>query len=268
MDTDDTPTPDTPAEIQARIDFVRSIVPERHGHPRRRFVIIVALLAVVGCGVYWQFFRAKSMSTPAASSQAATHTAASSENNAASSVPTKTFTSADFNLSFNYPEDWNVVDSGNGPMTVTSPSQQLTNATGQTVAGEITMTIQKQGQLPAGFSAGADLAVLNSRMINYSHPTASQTSQAYVSFVQYASTSTKGGLDGIYLTGNDGYQKDQVIPAGDITGVDPLITVSFTQCGNTTCSSNLTPLTIASAVWSKATFQAPIINMLISLTFE
>jgi hypothetical protein len=160
------------------------------------------------------------------------------------------------------------VDSGNGPMTVTSPAMQLNAADGSKDTGQIIMTIQKQGQLPAAFTAGSALAVLNSQLISYSQPTPSQTSQTYLSFVQYSSTTSVGGLDGIYVTGNYGYQKDQVVPDSDITSIDPLITVTFIKCGNSKCTSNLNPLTVASTSWNNDAFQAPIKTMLSSLTFN
>jgi cytoskeletal protein RodZ len=263
---------EAPADIQARIDFAHSVVQRHQTSRRQRLVTIllsVVLLVIVGAFAYWLFTGKKSPTHAgkAASTQQAVRSATSS-NEAAPSVATKSYTSSDFNLSLNYPDTWNLVDNGNGPMTITSPAVQLTSAAGRPVTGEITMTIQQQGQLPASFSAGTALAVLNSQMITYKQPTASQTSQAYLSFVQYSSTTTKGGLDGIYLTGNDGYQKDQVIPASDVAGVNPLVTVTFTACGNATCTANLNPLTIASTSWSKSAFETPIMAMLSSLSFQ
>lgn len=260
---------DRTAEIQALIDSAHSAVEERQKQTRQRVLvalITVLFLGIAGFGAYWQFFRDKAASLPAAKTPA--KTATNQTLSSTPKVPTQPYTSSDFNLSFNYPDGWTVIDSGTGPMTVTSPSLQLTSAAGQTVSGLITMTIQKQGQLPASFSAGTVLAVLNSQRIAYTQPTADQTSQTYLSFVQYASTNIKGGLDAIYVTGNDGYEKGQIIPPSDIASIDPLVTVTFTKCGNTTCTSNLTPLTIASTSWDKSAFQAPLLTMLASLTFQ
>jgi hypothetical protein len=229
---------------------------------------MVVVLAVLGLAVYWQFFHSAAKPAPQAKTSARSAASSTSNGGKTPDVPTQPYASSNFNLSFNYPDGWSVVDNGSGIMTVTSPGLPLTSAAGQTVTSLITMTIQKQGQLPAAFSAGPALAVLNSQTLAYSQPTASQTSQAYLSFVQYSSTTTKGGLDAIYLTGNYGYQKDQTIPATDIANVNPLVTVSFTKCGNTACTSNLTPLTIASASWSQAALQAPIMTMLASLAFQ
>jgi hypothetical protein len=241
-------------------------------HARRRvfirLVAIIALVVIVGAGVYVLFHT----KAPAAhTTQQATSTvrhASSSSGAKVEPVSTQSYTATNFNLSFNYPTGWLVVNSGTGPMTVTSPPLQLTDADGSIVTGEITMTIQPQGQLPASFSAGTVLAVLNSQEITYKQPTASQASQTYLSFVQYSSTTTKGGLDGIYVTGNYGYKKAQIIPGTDITNVNPLVTITFTKCGNSACSMNLTPLTIESTLWSKSSFQAPILTMLRSFAFQ
>ena len=258
-----------PTRINA---FRSSLVPvgQKQSWKRRSFiaVIIVVLIIAIGVGVHWLFSSPKHTPIYKAASQTASNTRTSSNSKAPSSGPTKSYTATDFNLSFNYPAGWTVFNNGSGPMTVTSPSTQLTSASGQTVAGLITMTIQPQGQIPASFSAGAALAVLNSQKISYTHPTSAQLSQAYISFVQYSATTTKGGLDGVYLTGNYGYQKDQTIPSSDIAKISPLVTVTFTKCGNTACTSNLNPLTIASTSWSKSAFQTPIKNMLASFAFQ
>jgi hypothetical protein len=262
-------SPDT----RSRVDVFRSaVVPvaEKQTWKRRILVlvVIVVILIAIGLGAHWLFSSNKHPAIYKAPAQTVSNTPASTTPKASSSGPTKPYTATDFNLSFNYPEGWTVFNNGSGPMTVTSPSMRLTSADGQAVTGLITMTIQQQGQLPASFSAGAALAVLNSQKISYTHPTTAQLSQAYLSFVQYSATTTKGGLDSVYLTGNLGYQKDQTIPSSDIAKVSPLVTVTFTKCGNTACTSSLTPLTIASTSWSKSTFQAPIETMLASMAFQ
>ena len=252
--------------------FGSSVLPTPLHAWRRIFIRLLAILlavVIVGFGVYLLFFHSKAPaahSTHQASSMA-NHTSSSS-NAKAAPVSTQSYTATNFNLSFNYPTGWTVVNSGTGPMTVTSPPMQLTSADGSLVTGQVTMTIQAQGQIPASFSAGTALAVLNSQHITYKQPTSSQASQTYLSFVQYSSTNTKGGLDGIYVTGNYGYVKDQDIPASDINNVNPLITITFTKCGNSACTMNLIPLSIASTLWSKSEFQAPILTTLRSFAFQ
>lgn len=260
---------DKPEDVQARIDFARSVVPRHQKHPARQLLIGLVLIVVIGLGVYWLFFSSKASPkhTSASSSKSQTQSSEAKNNNV-THVPTHAYNSSDFNVNFNYPDGWAVVDSGNGPMTVTSPSMSLTSASGKAVTGQIIMTVAKQGQLPAKFTAGTALAVLDSQEIAYTQPTAAQTSQTYVSFVQYSSTNTRGGLDAIFVTGNFGYQKDQIIPTSDIAGVDPFISLSFSECGNSACTTNLTPLTIASTSWNQSSFKAPIVTMLSSFAFQ
>lgn len=228
--------------------------------------VVIICLVIAGV-VAWQHFSHDKAKTPATTSTVRSATE-SSNNQTVAGTQTRTYTATDFNLSFQYPDTWTVVNNGTGPMTVTSPSTQLVSAPGQKVTGQIIMTIQAQGQLPAAFSAGIVLAVLNSQKYSYTNPTSSQNVQTYLSFVQYAATTTKGGLDAIYLTGNDGYTKDQVIPSTDIAAIAPLITMTFFKCGNSACTENLTPLTIADTSWSNNSFKAPIVNMLRSFAFQ
>jgi hypothetical protein len=239
-------------------------VPKQFGRYATLVVVAIVVVIALGFGIYKHFSDHKA--SPVVSTQSAT--AKAHTTNQATTIPTRSYTAADFNLSFNYPTDWDIVNNGTGPVTVTSPGMPLTSATGQSVTGKITMTIQAQGQIPASFMAGTALAVLNSQEITYTNPSTTQNMKTYLSFVQYSSTNTKGGLDGIYVTGNDGYQKDQVIPSTDVGAIDPLITITFTQCGNSLCTENLTPLTVASTSWSKTSFQAPVLNMLRSLVIQ
>lgn len=281
MDSNEDPTPpldekpttiDNQAGQDTHVDVFRSaVVSGGDKHPKRRlFIILIVLiiLAGIGYGINWYFSGSKKPLVYKPTGQTVAHNSVATENKTSSKPATRSYTASDFNLSFNYPEGWTVFNGGSGPMTVTSPSMQLTAADGQKVTGLVIMTIQPQGQLPAAFSAGTALAVLNSQIMTYTQPTTSQPSQAYLSFVQYYSTNTKGGLDGIYLTGNYGYQKDQVIPSSDISSIDPLVTVTFTKCGNAKCTSNLDPLTIASTSWNDKNFQTPIKSMLASLAFD
>jgi hypothetical protein len=266
---------DSPSEVQTHVDVFRSsVVPLPQRRATRRlltYFIIVVLLVIIGVGGYWQFFSTKASPTTykaLAPTVANKPSASSTEHKTEPKLASHAYTASDFNLSFNYPNGWTVFNNGSGPMTVTSPTMELTSATGQKVKGLVIMTIQQQGQLPTSLSAGTALAVLNSQIMTYTRPTSSQSSQAYLSFIQYYSTNTKGGLDGIYLTGNYGYQKDQVIPDSDIDTINPLVTITFTKCGHASCSSNLTPLTIASTSWSNTQLQLPIKTMLSSLAFQ
>lgn len=183
-------------------------------------------------------------------------------------VPTKSYQSTTFNLSFDYPEQWKVNDTGTPPLTVVSPVMTLTDPAGQKMQGEVVMTILPQGQVPDRFGNGNATAVLASQKISYTKPTPSQRAQTYLSFVQYETTAAHGALDGIYITGNVGYTKGQPIPKADIAARDPDVNVTFIKCANSTCNGSSGPTNVAATIWNDQNFQAPITTMLTSLAFD
>ncbi len=183
-------------------------------------------------------------------------------------IPSSSHSSQTFGMTFNYPSSWNVVASGNAGTTVTSPVMGLTAANGQQVQGQIAMNVAKQGVIPPAFTTNS-VAVLPSQIINYTSPSPTQAADTYISFVQYPSTTTVGGLDGIYITGNYGYQKDQNIPSSEVAKVDPLVYFNFYSCNSSACPLTARqPLTIAASSWSDQTLSAPILMMIKSFTFN
>lgn len=241
-------------------------VTQKHNRWLPLAIIVVVVLLLAGGGyVYWQH----SQSKPAAKSNpVATHQAQSQTDSAANQkVATKTYSSTNFGVTVNYPEAWSVTSDTAAGLIITSPVAQLTDASGSKVNGREVMSMVPKGQLPGAVGDGAT-AVLDSVKVNYTQPTGSQRSSTYLTFAQYQATTTKGGLDAIYVTGNYGYQKTQNIPSTDLASVDPLISLSFQKCADTACTSNLTALTIASADWSDTAFQAPIKTLLTSLAFQ
>ncbi len=248
------------------------MLPPADKHSRSRFigrfvlgiavVIVVIVLAVLAGS------KLLHKSSPAKQLKVVYHTSSSAPVNNSTSTGTRSYTAQNYGLTFSYPASWSIFDNGTGPMTATSSPMQLTDAANKKIIGEITMTVEPQGQLPSGFTSGTDLAVLNSQLVSYAQPSSSQSAQTYISFVQYSNATVKGSLNGIYVTGNYGYQKDQVIPASDLQNIDPLITITFTQCGNTTCTANLTPLILSSNDWNETSFQKPILDMIRSFVFS
>jgi hypothetical protein len=109
---------------------------------------------------------------------------------------------------------------------------------------------------------------MNSIKISFTSPSTVQAAQAYVSFVQYPTTSTVGGLNAIYLTGNYGYQKYQSSPGSDIAAIDPLAYLSFYSCASQQCPvATRKPLTIASTDWNNPSFSTPLMNIFKSFDF-
>ncbi len=203
-------------------------------------------------------------------SSTSTPTPAPTNNNKSSnpSSGTKDYTSDNLKVAFSYPNSWTVDDSGDGKLAVTSPSMELTDASGQKQTGEVVLKVENQASADmSDFKKGSAAAVLDSEKITYSNPAAGQRANSYISFVQYSTTTTKGGLDGIYITGNLGYKYAQTITESDIAKIDPLVRVVFVKCSDSKCSST-TPLTISSDMWKSSDFSDPITNMLKSMKFE
>lgn len=249
-------------DVQARIDFVHSVVPKR-AHHHTKLVILVSLAVVAIAVGAWLI--AGSSSGPKAPTKAQPKIAKVTSLSA--SAKTTTYNSTDFGFKFSYPVSWKLLDNNKGLLTLTSPLTHLTNAVGKTVNGQVILTVQKQAQLPSGFTAGTNLAVLNSQLITFTAPSQDQSAQTYISYVQYSSTNTKGGLNGIYLTGNYGIGKDEVVTANEVESVTPVMMVTFSQCQNKTCHT-LTPVTLSSAAWQASPAAQIITNLFESLTFD
>jgi len=236
----------------------------KEDHKLRRAVflllILILLAGVGGTYGYLKHRQSQRKAQAALAAQAAKPKVASKIDAA-----TKNYSSPNFYLSFNYPADWTVTDTGGGQMTVMSPPIQLKSSLGQTVTGQIKMLILNTTTNLYGFSKGNAEAMLPSQLINYTNPTQNQRAATYLSFLQYASTDGSG-LDAIYITGDIGYQKDQAIPLVDVSKGNPIISVSFAKCSDSVCKAKTTPLTISISSWDDNNFSGPLKNMLKSLS--
>ena len=175
------------------------------------------------------------------------------------SSPTKSYTSPNLYLTFSYPANWTIVDSGGGTMTATSPTMQLKDAAGQNVSGKITMTIQTSAQTLPGFATGNATAAIASQKIAYTHPTQTQRADTYVSFLTYASTTSPNGLDAIYISADNGYTVGQAIPQADLIPVSPIISLTFSDKSGKA-------MTISANSWDDSSFSAPILAILESFS--
>lgn len=257
----------------APLDDLPPPPPPSYGVPKKakksKWWVWVVLLIVIVLGLgAWAY---KSYKTPTkkaiATKQATIQTKPAAPIPAAPSIPTSSHTSSAYGLTFNYPTSWSVVDSGSAPLLVTSPVISLTSDSGQLVNAEVMMTISKPNLLPPGFTSSS-VAVLASQKIAYTKPAPTQAADTYLSFVQYPATNIRGGLDGIYVSGNYGYQMDQVIPAANIDQINPTIYFSFYACASSTCPISTRQLmTISINEWNLASFKEPILLILKSLYF-
>ncbi len=181
--------------------------------------------------------------------------------------PVDTYSSSRLFLLFDHPKNWKV--SEDNKIMAVSPPTKLKTAGGLTQTGEIVLTIRSaQTSLP-DFKAGNPTAVIESEKINYARPTQAQRAATYISFLSYAGAVSKG-LDGVYVSGDNGYLADQLVPMADIIKANPLITVTFQSCPEVTCAANSarTPLTIATSSWKDDKLAKPIKAMLQSLVVE
>jgi hypothetical protein len=225
--------------------------------PVWKYLIIVLVVAVLAAAAYKVVMKPKPAPTQQTS---ASQTAGTSQLNS----KTKHYDSANFTLGFDYPADWTLSDTaGSGKLTVVSPAVKLKDASGQEVTGQITMTLRDKTQKLTEFDKGNAVATQDSEKIAYTNPTQTQRGSTYISFLQYASSNS--GLDGIYVTGDNGYQKDQAIPLVDITKVDPVTSITFAKCPDAKCTGT-TPLSIQQTSWSDSSFSGPLRKMLQSLS--
>lgn len=232
-------------------------VKENRSYKALIFAVVLILLAGGGAAA-WYFAKHQS-AKPAASSQNAAPKVAATIDSAS-----KSYTSPNFYLTFSYPADWTISDTGGGQLSVISPAMKLKNAAGQNVTGQIELLIRNTTNKLSEFSAGNATAIFDSQKITYAKPTPNQRAQTYLSFLRYASSA--GGLDGIYITGDNGYTRGQAIPLVDISQGNPIISIIFDKCGNDSCSGKPTPLSIEAASWNDAGFSAPLVKMLESLS--
>jgi hypothetical protein len=224
--------------------------------------IPVLVAAIILAGLYWVYMHPKTAPPPE-------KVTAVQAKPISPGIPTTNYSSSNFALSFDYPKGWAVTDSGNGVLSVRSRVMQLKSATGKNVEGQVIMTIANKGQNLSVFDKGDATAVMDSKKISYTKPTPSQRANTYISFLQYAATTQAGALDGVYITGDFGYQKGQNIPKTDIANIDPLVTVTFVECATSDCPAGTTKaLSISSASWNDSDFSAPVLKMLQSLAFS
>jgi len=229
---------------------------------RSKLLYLVALLIVAAALVagYWFLLKPKSAKTTQ-------QTQAITTKPDVISSKTDHYDSNNFSLGLDYPHGWTLTDTaGSGKLTIASPAMQLKATNGQTVSGQIIMTIRDKTQKLFEFDKGAALAVRDSEKIAYTQPSQIQRGSTYLSFLQYATTAGSG-FDAIYITGDNGYQKGQTIPAGDISKSDPVISIGFTKCVDSKCAS-ATPLSLDTAVWDDSGFSKPLKSLLESLTIN
>jgi|GEM_PF-770039 len=269
QDTDDDdvePYANPAEEREAQAAYLRDL--RRSGnddsHKVRNIILIIVGAIVVlalAAGAYWWWggpMPGDSKKTDNTTQQPVTQNAPQTKTDqSATTKTTEDYSSTTFSLSLAYPSSWTPAEA-NGVLTITSPVVDLTDATGQKQKGQMVLTVRNKQVLLPEFDKGSAAAVLPSEKIKYTKPSSTQRASTFVSYLQYAETTTKGGLDGIYITGDAGYQYGQTIPKGDIARIDPKISLGFVSCGDGACAKGTPtlPLTISGSSWTGADKEA------------
>lgn len=229
-----------------------------------KYLLILLLLAGVGAGIYAFFLKPK----PETDKSASRPNTSQTDQTRAGQITTATdnYSSQEFALSFDHPEDWTVIGGSREELKVISPDIKLKAADGQQVNGQIVMYIRAPGQKIPGIDSGNAVAVADSKKISYSKPTANQRGETYISFLRYSSSTI--GLDAIFITGNNGYQKNQSVPKADIEKVEPMISITFGKCADGGCVELAPPLSIDASSWNDTNLSGPLEAMLQSLVIN
>jgi hypothetical protein len=229
------------------------------------FLIALILLLIVGAAAYWFVLKPKPAKVPQGT---ATTNSAKTTQSETSKLETDHHESPNFNLGFDFPKGWKVSDiSGSGKLTVTSIPMKIKDTTGQTVDGQIIMTMRDKTQKLSEFDKGAAEAVIDSEKLTYTKPSETQRGDTYISFLSLPGISSTG-LDAVYISGDAGYKKGQAVPAVDISRIDPITNVTFVKCSDSKCSGTGTALTADESNWQVSTFSKPIKTMLESLSIQ
>lgn len=267
------PTSEELADRQQRVDYLKSIredntKPRRHS--RKWLVIVIILLLLVAAGLATAYFFLNKPEPPkpvkAKPTQSQSLTTLPSKT---SQEPTdlKNYDSTNFSLSLKYPSSWTLSDTADS-LTIISPELQLPGSDGQTKPGAVLLTVRHQQPSLPEFKSGNAVAVIDSKTVSYTQPASGQRGSTYLSYLQYNSTTVKGALDAVYITGNSGYKKTQTIPQSDIVKVNPLVAVSFVSCTGATCKPTAVAAQVNGDAWLKTQTYQTVETMLRSLAIN
>jgi hypothetical protein len=260
------------SKLQTNEDLEEPYDPPRR--PRRwlralGWLLLIAVLAAGAAGAAWYFWLRKEPKAASSTSQQSTTQAKPGAAPATeeSAPEVESYSSPAFLLEFEPPKTWKVTEGADNKLTAVSPVMQLMTVAGSKQAGQIVFTVQrKQSSLP-DFTAGNALAIRDSEKIDYKKPSQTQRASTYLSFLNFAASKSKG-LDALYITGDNGYLKDQYIPQADVTKGDLLFTLTFRACDDEQCAKPGKPLTLPAGSWNDSAFAKPLRTMLQSITVQ
>lgn len=215
--------------------------------------IVLVLLLGAG-GAYYLFFR------KSANTQSAQQSQQAAPQQTAQTIDTQLsehYVSQDLKLTVDYPSDWQKDDSGSQQLKLESPITKLDGTD-----AKIVITLFAGSTTPPGFTGNSGQAVADSEKIAYTSPTQNQRKETYLSFVDFGSGSN---IDAIYITGDNGYQKDQTVPKTDVVTISPIVSITFLKCEGTDCRE---PYSISHELWQSNQMLSVAKSIIQSLVIE
>lgn len=217
---------------QSTADYVNNLQPiknQKKKSKRNKIILITLIaLAVASAAVYFFVLKKDEPQQPA---QQTTSQEQVQEQPVV--AETEMYSSQDLNLSFDYPKNWKIIDDTEGLIKAESPVVKLADVNGEMMDGKVVVTFLSAGsEVPAFEGAASATAAQDSEKITYDSPSPNQREQTYLTFASFGG----GGLDAVFITGDSGYTKDQIIPESDVKKIEPIISVRFYSCADGQCA--------------------------------
>jgi hypothetical protein len=247
-------------EMKAKANFMSEVEPLKEFKKKRKIKVAVLVLIIVAGAMALVVLNSPRIHAPDQAAMSAPEAIVVQQKLISEEV--ERYSSSQFFLSFEHPTDWEIIDeSRSGELTATSPIVDIP-AGESIVSGKVVLRIKNNSNKYEEFETGNSTAVINSEKIKYLKPSSAQRGETYLSFLSYAGSASSSLIDGVYISGDFGYQKEQAIPKVDIQKIDPNISVVFLACDGT-CDL---PLSITPDAWASSQFGQRVKNILLSLT--
>lgn len=260
----DLQVPPEDEENSSVAEYVSHITPvqkqKQRRRNRKRLLIALLVLLIVGAVAGYFLTKKPSSNEQTPSNQSAQPEATEPEEELVTT--TEHYTSSAFRLSLDYPSNWSVNDKEG--LTFVSPKLKLANAEGQEGDSLVVIMVRSKGSRVNEIEGDTITALKASEKIAYTTPSANQRAETYLTFASHLSPK---GLDGIYITGDNGYEKDAFVPKSDLMLSDPMINVSFYACQDTKCDlKTAQPTGVQLDQWKTNKYLNQVLDILKSIT--
>lgn len=233
--------------------------PKKSSHKTRNIILIIVgimVIALLAVGGFWYFSHHKSNNKKQAQN--------TNIKTAPVATNTKHYVSSEqiLNLAFDYPNNWQVspattTSSGTSNITITSPVTSITSANGQTVPGQVVVSVKPGSSQISELVVNSAVAAQSSAQIAFSNPTPNQLQYPYLSYIHLSSAPNPSGeFEEVMITGGTNFSQGQAVSSADLADVDPVISATFYNCSQNDCSSDNNTLSISNDTWqNSAIFQ-------------